>query len=73
MGSIREFTIIRRLGEGGMGEVYLARDRNLGRNVAAKGLSPELTRNAQFIERFQHEARTPASLSFKNLRNSPHG
>ncbi len=64
--SIREFRIIRELGRGGMGEVYLAHDELLGRSVALKLLSPRLTFSQQAITRFYNEAKAVASL------NSPH-
>ena len=56
MEQIREYKIINKIGEGGMGEVYLAEDENLGRQVAIKMLAPELMRNAELVERFKQEA-----------------
>jgi serine/threonine protein kinase len=67
MEKIREYRIIEKIGEGGMGEVYLAEDENLGRQVAIKMLAPELMRNAELVERFKQEARLQASLIHPNI------
>jgi serine/threonine protein kinase len=67
MQQIREYKIINKIGEGGMGEVYLAEDENLGRQVAIKMLAPELMRNAELVERFKQEARLQASLIHPNI------
>ena len=67
MNQIREYKIKNKIGEGGMGEVYLAEDENLGRQVAIKMLAPELMRNAELVERFKQEARLQASLIHPNI------
>ena len=67
MHQIREYKIIEKIGEGGMGEVFLAEDENLGRMVAIKVLAPELLRNAALIERFKQEARLQATLTHPNI------
>ncbi len=67
MTQIREYRIISKIGEGGMGEVFLAEDENLGRKVAIKMLAPELMRNAELVERFKQEARLQASLIHPNI------
>ncbi len=57
----------RRIGGGGMADVYLAEDLVLGRLVAVKVLRRELALDAQFVERFDTEARAAASLSHPNI------
>jgi len=55
------------LGEGGMGEVYLANDVETGRKVAMKVVSPELMRDEGVRRRFREEARVMASLNHPNI------
>ncbi|MFT7630195.1 MAG: serine/threonine protein kinase [Mariniblastus sp.] len=55
------------IGQGGMGAVYQARQINLDRNVALKILSPRLSGDPAFAERFLREARTLAKLSHPNI------
>src|SRR5947209_12245588 len=55
------------IGAGGMGEVYLATDTRLDRNVAIKILSKELSGNASLRERFEREAKTISSLNHPNV------
>ncbi|MBL0940738.1 MAG: serine/threonine protein kinase [Gemmatimonadaceae bacterium] len=62
-----EFRLIREIGRGGMGVVYLARDTRLDRDVAIKTLPPHLAADAQVRERFVREARTAAALSHPNI------
>jgi len=64
---IDEFKIIRRLGEGGMGVVYLAEDTILGRRVALKLLAPHLTGSEQALARFREEARSTALLKHRAI------
>jgi serine/threonine protein kinase/formylglycine-generating enzyme required for sulfatase activity len=52
-----DFELLEKLGQGGMGVVYRARQRSLGRDVAVKVLSARVSRNARAIERFNDEAR----------------
>jgi serine/threonine protein kinase len=61
---IHHYEIIRRIGRGGMGAVYLARDTRLGRRVAIKFLH---TQSAELTKRFILEARTTASLGHENI------
>lgn len=56
-----------RLGIGGMAEVLLARDTELGRRVALKLLAPRLTADPVFVERFRREANAIASLNHPNV------
>ena len=64
---INGFMIEGKLGQGGMGVVYKAKQLNLERYVALKVLSDELARDAEFVERFFKEARAAASLSHSNI------
>lgn len=55
------------LGQGGMATIFRATDHKLGREVAIKVLRPEFGADAQFVERFRHEAQAAASLSHPNI------
>ena len=55
------------LGQGGMATIFRATDDKLGREVAVKVLRPEFGADAQFVERFEHEAQAAASLSHPNI------
>jgi len=59
--------IIERIARGGMGVVYKARQLNLGRTVAIKILSDELSGNPAYVERFLQEARSAAFLNHGNI------
>src|SRR3954449_4928617 len=62
-----EYDIVEELGRGGMAMVYRARDRQLEREVAVKVLPFSLAFDAEFVERFQREARTAAQLEHPNI------
>jgi serine/threonine-protein kinase len=64
---IGTYTIVRELGRGGMGHVYLATDGRLGRTVALKALAPRLVRDASQRERLRREARAAASLTHPGI------
>ena len=61
------YKILSLLGVGGMGEVYLAHDSKLGRNVAIKVLPPSFVHDPDRLARFQREARLLASLNHPNI------
>jgi beta-lactam-binding protein with PASTA domain/tRNA A-37 threonylcarbamoyl transferase component Bud32 len=61
------YRIIRKLGTGGMANVYLAEDEVLGRRVAIKILNDRHAGDDQFVERFRREAKNAASLSHPNI------
>src|SRR5919106_3305608 len=61
------YRIIRKLGSGGMANVYLAEDQELGRRVAIKILNERHAHDEQFVERFRREAKNAAGLSHPNI------
>jgi hypothetical protein len=61
------YDVLARLGSGGMGEVYRARDAMLGRDVALKVLSPAIAHDPQRQARFEREARLLAALNHPNI------
>ncbi len=64
---IRDYRILNKLGEGGMGTVWLAEDTMLDRKVALKVLNPLLTTDSQFTERFRQEAKAQSKLTHSNI------
>jgi tetratricopeptide (TPR) repeat protein len=61
------YQIVRQLGEGGMGEVFLARDRELDRDVALKIIRSELAANPAILERFKREIQLSTNVTHKNI------
>jgi len=65
--ALSHYTIIKKLGAGGMGEVYLAQDSKLDRKVALKLLLSEFVSNGDRLRRFVQEAKAAAALSHPNI------
>ncbi|GGN04323.1 hypothetical protein GCM10009721_34640 [Terrabacter tumescens] len=63
----QRYSLGERIAVGGMGEVHLATDERLGRQVAVKVLSPAFAESPDFVERFRREALTAARLSHPNI------
>src|SRR5690242_13721062 len=61
------YKIVRKLGTGGMADVYLAEDQELGRRVAIKILNDRHAADDSFVERFRREAKNAAGLSHPNI------
>ena len=65
--TLGEFKIVRRLGKGGMAEVYLAEQTSLNRQVAIKVLRPEFLSDETYVKRFKHEAKAAGGLNHPNI------
>ncbi len=64
---IGDYSIVSKIGEGGMGEVYRARDTKLGRDVAIKVLPAAFSADAERLRRFEQEAQAAGSLNHPNI------
>ncbi len=61
------YKIIRKIGEGGMGEVYIAEHIHIEKRVALKLLRPEVLSNQEAVQRFRQEARSASSIGHENI------
>ena len=68
MSNLGEFELLLQIGRGGMGEVYKARHRRLGRYYAVKVVSPELRSDSHFVSRFQREMESLGKSRFTTCR-----
>jgi serine/threonine protein kinase len=64
---VGHYEIVRRLGGGGMGDVYLARDHRFGREVAIKILKSSFANDPAYLQRFERETRIAAQLNHPNI------
>jgi len=68
--ALGQFHVLREIGEGGMGKVYLAKQITLGRPVALKVLSPALSRNEEFVSTFLREMQVQGSITHPNIASA---
>src|SRR5689334_12135097 len=64
---VGHYRVLEKIGAGGMGEVFRARDERLGRDVAIKLIRPASSDNPDHLHRFEHEARAAAALNHPNI------
>ena len=65
--TIAQYTILSKIGEGGMGEVWRARDNQLSRDVAIKVLPAAFSSDAERLKRFEQEAQAAGALNHPNI------
>jgi serine/threonine protein kinase len=65
--TLSHFRLVEKIGQGGMGEVYLADDTILDRKVTLKFLPDAFTSDPERMARFEKEAKLPASLNHSNI------
>ena len=65
--TLSHYKVLEKIGEGGIGELYVAEDSKLSRKVALKVLPPEMAENAERRARFEREARAVAALDHPNI------
>jgi serine/threonine-protein kinase len=65
--TLGDYRVLRRLGQGGMGQVYLAEQLSLKRKVALKLLRPEMASNPRALQRFKREAEAVARITHANI------
>ena len=63
------YEVLKRVGSGGMADVYMAKDHKLNRNVAVKVLKSEYVEDEKFLKKFETEAKAVARLSHPNIVN----
>lgn len=66
---VNNYEILSLIGEGGMGNVYLAEDKSIGRKVAIKAILPHLSKNEHIRDRFMNELKTMSRLQHENIVN----
>ena len=64
---VGHYRVLEKIGAGGMGEVFRARDERLGRDVALKLIRPGSSQNPEHLRRFEQEARAAAALNHPNI------